>query len=1469
LLALGAGGGLCHNQPRGSGGLLGHKPVAGIKVEQASVDIDFSKIQTHSGSQQGGFEELVCQLAHLERPDDADYFFRKHGAGGDAGIECYWRMKDGSEHAWQAKYFLGRVKPSHWQQITDSIKSALDKHPNLTKYYICLPQDRTDVRRNGRRGSKGNTMRDSWNERVQQWKNLAASKEMDVEFEYWGKHEICMRLQKDDPNYSGRRLYWFGEPVFRKENFRRIAKKSRVSLGSRFTPELNLELPIAKHFDGIGKTPAWRKHLSSYAENLSSGTRYVHNEHLQNMEEWIILKDGIAQLKEMLFQNMKKQLFIERLKPLKELVSEVEARVSACSAPLWITEDGKDEHRSARLELHRISVPIRELSEFLSGSTIDAASSRAMLLYGEAGVGKSHLLCDVSMKRLGESLPTVFLLGQHYSGGNPLQFISDSLDMRNFSHGQILGALDAAGEAHNTNAMIIIDAINEGSHSKDWYNHLSRLLSEVSAYPNISLVLSCRDTYIDHLVPKDISEDWLIRVAHRGFRGFEHRAAARYLSEQGIPKPSAPILSPEFSNPLFLKTCAQAIKNRGILEFPKGLSGLLNIFDFYIESVAENINRRKEYISGESVVQDSIKEFSSILFPNYLSGVPMAQARKLFSKIDPNSHIGRPLLDELILEGVLSKDIDYARGENSRGNPIIRFSYERFSDILVARNLMEKNVINGDIRSTLTGQNPLASIFTDREFYNPYSMGGIVEALSLCIAEEFKTELADFVSDEFSFNRIFTNTLVHRSPKSITDRTTELLSRVQDWYRFSNPVLDILLSVSTEPEHPWNVDFLHGNLIRWKQPIRDSRWSVHVATSDYEEYEDDPETAIRSLINWALSAEIDSVDSERVRLCAMTLIWFTTTPNRKTRDQATKAAARILSHFPGHFTGILDRFHKVDDLYLLERLYAIGFGVVTNAKNPEIVREISARVYRYVFDMEMPIPHILLRDYARETLEFAKFNNLLPVGISPETFRPPYKSEWPLDNPSGEEIESLDGGSYIGMIKASVTRGLMDFGRYTMGDVRRWSPTPLSEENPEMERRIHGGSSYAEFDQEWAQRWVCKRAIELGQGTDFSAFDERCSEVRFRTNQNHVERMGKKYQWIAYHEFLAHLSDNVHFIGGRVDDGRIRKYSGPWQVAIRDIDPSMWLRKSRELREGQAAWWQPHKFQFAGSDIEQQKEWVHSRSDIPNFHEILELKDPKLPHKSWIALRGDDSQDKKPVSNGDNNLTQTGWFRINSIIVEEDNYDEFIDLAKSADLQHPDIVHGSDLRYIFIREYPWHEILTNMTTWINPENEFNSRWISRYHNPALRYMWECGHSDFSEIEGISIYLPSKFLIDNLKLSHSKEQVGVWLNEDGELVYLDPSVDLGANSYGLIDMPLLVSLLKKMNLRLIFLIGGEKIIMDLEGAPGQYYNILYHAIYSMKDEKIEEIQIRAKKGSHDHDIEYEWKFLTQNTQEKDS
>ena len=105
------------------------------------AELDFTRIRSFDGSKDGGFEELVCQLAHLNKPEKGKLFVRKDGAGGDAGVECYWILEDGSEYAWQAKYFTERLENSEWSQIDNSVQTALNKHPNLTKYYISVPRD--------------------------------------------------------------------------------------------------------------------------------------------------------------------------------------------------------------------------------------------------------------------------------------------------------------------------------------------------------------------------------------------------------------------------------------------------------------------------------------------------------------------------------------------------------------------------------------------------------------------------------------------------------------------------------------------------------------------------------------------------------------------------------------------------------------------------------------------------------------------------------------------------------------------------------------------------------------------------------------------------------------------------------------------------------------------------------------------------------------------------------------------------------------------------------------------------------------------------------------------------------------------------------------------------------------------------------------------------------------------------------
>src|SRR4051794_14425403 len=104
---------------------------------------EWNRLRPWNGSQQEAFEELCCQLAARRRDVPAGAVFTRKAAP-DAGIECYWVLPSGQEWGLQAKFFTGAMGKSQWKQLDDSVRTALAKHPKLTRYTVILPRNRED-----------------------------------------------------------------------------------------------------------------------------------------------------------------------------------------------------------------------------------------------------------------------------------------------------------------------------------------------------------------------------------------------------------------------------------------------------------------------------------------------------------------------------------------------------------------------------------------------------------------------------------------------------------------------------------------------------------------------------------------------------------------------------------------------------------------------------------------------------------------------------------------------------------------------------------------------------------------------------------------------------------------------------------------------------------------------------------------------------------------------------------------------------------------------------------------------------------------------------------------------------------------------------------------------------------------------------------------------------------------------------
>ena len=134
-------------------------------------NIDFNNIRP-LGSLNDGFEEMVCQLAHRMEVPNGKKFVRNGRP--DGGVECYWELGNDDIWMWQAKFFTSSPGASKFEQISDSVKTALRLYRNIKTFFIAVPQDLPD---DGKKQTK--SARKRYEDKVAQWHKIEGAENMD------------------------------------------------------------------------------------------------------------------------------------------------------------------------------------------------------------------------------------------------------------------------------------------------------------------------------------------------------------------------------------------------------------------------------------------------------------------------------------------------------------------------------------------------------------------------------------------------------------------------------------------------------------------------------------------------------------------------------------------------------------------------------------------------------------------------------------------------------------------------------------------------------------------------------------------------------------------------------------------------------------------------------------------------------------------------------------------------------------------------------------------------------------------------------------------------------------------------------------------------------------------------------------------------------------------------------------------
>ncbi len=392
----------------------------------------------------------------------------------------------------------------------------------------------------------------------------------------------------------------------------------------------------------------------------------------------------------------------------------------------------------------------------------------------------------------------------------------------------------------------------------------------------------------------------------------------------------------------------------------------------------------------------------------------------------------------------------------------------------------------------------------------------------------------------------FLDSFLWRKFSSFSERTAEVYEGCSN---FGVEALPTLLTLATIPGHPYNARYLSDRLMPLPLPERDELWTIPISRMSSLHNGSLP----FRIIDWCFRVPDHLVDDVQAELIGRILIWFCSSNHRKLRNDATYAAIHILRGRAGTMSGLLRDFHSVDDPYVVESAYAIAAGIAMREGRGAKLRGLAETVFESFFSGTHVSPNILVRDYASCVMECALVRKSLPDGIDPKRFRPIFRSEWPeiISDEATAKFSKNEGWRQI-LSSVEVGSSYGDFGRYTMGSaVQEFSSRLLSEARPTESHKEN-------FSPKIARRWVIQRVADLGwTSARFEAYEDHMptyGRQRVDVEDSKVERISKKYQWIALRELQGYLTDH-YWLEPKWRDGS-PDYKGAWQLWGRPFDPS-------------------------------------------------------------------------------------------------------------------------------------------------------------------------------------------------------------------------------------------------------------------------------------------------------------------------
>ena len=742
------------------------------------------------------------------------------------------------------------------------------------------------------------------------------------------------------------------------------------------------------------------------------------------------------------------------------------------------------------------------------------AGSLMIAVVGNAGFGKTQLAAQLTAPG-DDRVAGVFIQGGDLRAGATLDDLASripGLDISRFH--DLLEMVDAAGARAGYRVPVIIDGLNEAERPAEWRQLLEQLVPILDRFSHALVIVTLRSAIQDQVIP-DAAH--VLELSWQDQKIDE--IVDRYFEHYKIDPGGAWLPFGLFRNPLFVRMyCEAANPEKDATVGAEGLpNSLVGVFELYRKSVDERLtNDPPRPALPEGHVKRRLTRLAKSLWERESRRLPYDDVRDLID--DPGMSWDESLYRRLEEEGVLSRH-DHSDSQDSESGIL----FDRFAGYLISDFIL--GGLSPDTVKDTLGTSELWGKLVGSDAH-PLGEDVLVALVGLLPRRFHKLHLWPIAPEQNRLDALI-QTLELESDLLDTDTIDKLAEVITRWPppQHRRHPLDRLWEVHDAPRHQLNADFLDRLLRSIPLPIRDRTWTEWIRQRSHDILLEHLDQLISK---WEL---LDTRD-ERDELSAVAAAWMLSSTELDVRDHATKALQRYGRPAPVRLFGVARRIVDVDDPYIEERVLAAAMGAASNYQMPDpggsytraLAEWLEVLNNRYLDGGCSPTSNELIRTYVRASFEFAArlHPDAMPEGIAGDDlqFAPAALPE--LINDDDERAQECN-------------RTLrMDFENYVVGSA------------------IQGRGNYQDNHPEYrrALSQVRGRVWELGwRESLFGEVDQQIGGDQWshRGRLGRIERYGKKYGWIAYHELVGRLDDLDKLRESWMEGGR---------HIIGDVDPS-------------------------------------------------------------------------------------------------------------------------------------------------------------------------------------------------------------------------------------------------------------------------------------------------------------------------